>query len=81
MTVLEKCHQRGHKTRRGRSGGDEGKIQLKSSEVNTRVISRGQSKLTCEFKMAEGDVLERSFNPTPSSHKELVEVRRMAEGD
>ena len=40
---------------RYRKGG--GKIDWKSSEVNTRAVSRGQNKLIGEFKMAVGDVI------------------------
>ena len=54
MKILEKCHQSGYKTGRGRS---EGKIEWKSSEVNTRVVSRGQNELIGEFKMAADDVI------------------------
>ena len=43
--------------RKGRSGGDGGKIEWKSSEVNTRTMSRGQNELTGEFYMAAGDFL------------------------
>ena len=35
----------------------EGKIEWKSSEINTRAVSRGQNKLIGEFKMAAGDVI------------------------
>ena len=45
MIVLEKCHQSECETGKGRSGGDGEKIEWKSSEVNTRVVSRGQYKL------------------------------------
>ena len=34
-----------------------GKIEWKSSEVNTRAVSREQNELIGEFKMAEGDVI------------------------
>ena len=37
----------------GRSGGN---IEWKSSEVNTRAVSRGQNELIAEFNMAAGDV-------------------------
>ena len=40
-----------------RSGGDEGKIEWKSSEVNTRAVSRIQNELIGEFKMVLGDVV------------------------
>ena len=56
--VLEKCHQSGHKT--GRGGGVKGvgrKIEWKSSEVNTRAVSRGQNELIGKFKMAARDVI------------------------
>ena len=39
------------------SGGDGGKIEWKSSKVNTRSVSRGQNELIGEFKMAAGDVI------------------------
>ena len=35
----------------------EGKIEWKSSEVNTRAVSRGQNELIGEFNMVEGDVI------------------------
>ena len=54
MRVLEKCHRRGCETGRG---GDGGKTEWKSSEVNTRAVSRRQSELIGEFKMAAGDVI------------------------
>ena len=38
-----------------KGGGMEGKL-WKSSEVNTRAVSRGQNELIGKFKMAEGDV-------------------------
>ena len=41
----------------GGRGGDRGKIKWKLSEVNTRAVSRGQSKLIGKFKMAAGDVI------------------------
>ena len=31
--------------------------KLKSSEVNTRALSRGQNELIVKFKMAAGDVI------------------------
>jgi hypothetical protein len=37
-------------------GEDGGKIKWKSSEVNTRTVSRVQNKLIGEFKMAAGEV-------------------------
>ena len=40
-----------------RSGGDGGQIEWKSSEVNTRAVSRGQNELIGEFKAAAGDVI------------------------
>ena len=36
---------------------DGRKIEWKSSEVNTRVVSRGQKELLGKFKMAAGDVI------------------------
>ena len=42
---------------RGGRGGDGGKIKWKLSEVNIRAISRGQSELVGNFKMAAGDVI------------------------
>ena len=57
MRVLEKCHQRGCKTGRERIDGDGGKIEWKSSEVNTRAVSKGQIKLIGKFKMVAGDVI------------------------
>ena len=42
---------------RERSIGDRGKIKWKSSEVNTRTVSRVQNKLIGEFKMMAGDVI------------------------
>ena len=50
---MEKRHQSGCKTRRG----DGGKIEWKSSEVNTRAVSREQNELIGKFKMAAGDVI------------------------
>jgi len=35
----------------------EKKIEIKFSEVNIRVVSRGQNLLIGEFKMAAGDVI------------------------
>ena len=40
-----------------KGGGDGGKFEWKSSEVNTRIVSRVQNKLIGEFKMAESDVI------------------------
>ena len=40
-----------------KSGGDRGKIEWKSSEVNTRAVSREQNKWIGKFKMAEGNVI------------------------
>ena len=54
MIDSEKYHQSGCERGRGRSGG---KIEWKSSEVNTRAVSRGQNELIGEFKMAVGDVI------------------------
>ena len=34
-----------------------GKIEWKSSEVNTRAVSRGQNELIGKFKMAEDGVI------------------------
>ena len=47
---FEKCHQR-----RCETGRNEEKIEWKSSEVNTRAVSRGQNKLIGKFKIAAGD--------------------------
>ena len=47
----------GARQEKGRSGGDGGKIEWTSSEVNTRAESRGQNKLIGEFKMAAGNVI------------------------
>jgi hypothetical protein len=44
MRVLQKCHQRGYKT------GREVEGKFKSSEVNTRAVSRGQNELLGEFR-------------------------------
>ena len=52
---MEKCHQGGCKT--GRSEENEGKNKWRSSEVNTRTVSRGQNGLIGKFKMAAGDVI------------------------
>ena len=52
MRVLENCHQKGRL-----SGADRGKIEWKSTEVNTRAVSREQNKLIGKFKMAAGDVI------------------------
>ena len=41
----------------GRRGGDGRKIKWKSSEVNTRAVSRGQNKIIGKFKMVEDDVI------------------------
>ena len=56
VRVLEKCHQRGVRQEEGRSAGIEGKIEWKSSEVNTRAVSRGEKELIGKFKIAAGDV-------------------------
>ena len=53
MTVLEKCHHSVYEAGRGRTGG---KIEWKSSEDNTRAVSR-QNKLIGKFKMAAGHVM------------------------
>ena len=42
--------------KRGGMEGMEGKLN-EISEVNTRAVFRGQNKLTGEFKMAAGDVI------------------------
>ena len=44
----------GVRQKRGRSGG---KIEWKSSKVNTRAAYRGQKELIGEFKMAVGDMI------------------------
>ena len=54
MIDLEECFQSGSNTGRG---GDGGKIEWKSSEVNTRNVSRGQNELIDEFKITAGDVI------------------------
>ena len=38
-------------------GRDGGKFKRKLSEVNTRVVSRGQNELIVKFKMAVGDAI------------------------
>ena len=38
-------------------GRDGGKIKWKSSEVNTRAVSRGQNESIGKFKMTAGDVI------------------------
>ena len=38
-------------------GGDEGKFEWKSSELNTRAVPRGQNELIGKFKIAMGDVI------------------------
>ena len=43
-----KCHQ---------SGCDTGREEWKTSEVNTRAVSKGQNEMIGEFKMAAGDVI------------------------
>ena len=48
--------------RKGRSGENGGKIEWKSSEVDTSVVSRGQNKLIVEFKMAVGALAYHSHN-------------------
>ena len=40
-----------------KSGGDGGKIEWKSSEINNRAVSKGQNELIDEFKMVAGDVI------------------------
>ena len=56
MTALSNSYQ-GNEQEEGRSGGDEGKIERKLSEVNTRTVSRGQNELIGEFKIAAGGVI------------------------
>ena len=58
MRVLENCHQSGCETG---SGKNRGKIEWKSSEANTRAVSRVQNKLIGEFKMAVSDVISVSI--------------------
>ena len=41
----------------GKNGEDGGKFEWKSSEVNTRAVSREQNELIGEFKMAANDVI------------------------
>ena len=43
--------------RNRKKGGDGGKIERKLSEVNTRVVSRGQNELISKFKMVLDDVI------------------------
>ena len=50
MTVLSKSHQ-GKEEEERRSGGDEGKIGRKLSEVNTLAGCRGQNELIDKMKM------------------------------
>ena len=52
--VMEKCHQSGMRQEGGRSGG---KIEWKSSEINTRAVSRGQNELIGEFKISVDDII------------------------
>ena len=40
-------------------GRDGGKIKWELSEVDTRVVSRGQDELIGEFKIAASDVISR----------------------
>ena len=54
MRTLKKATRGGARQEEGRS---RGKINWKSSEVNTRAVSRGQNKLIREFMMAAGDVI------------------------
>ena len=44
-------------TERERSGGNGGKFEWKSPEVNTSAVSRGQYELIGKCKMAAGDVI------------------------
>ena len=55
------------------SGGDGGKIEWKSSEVNIRSVSRGQDELVDKFKIAAGDVISirDSFWSTCTFQQEL----------
>jgi hypothetical protein len=60
----------------GRGGGDGGKIEWKSSEVNTRAVSREQNELIGKFKMAademisiKGQVMEYTYIPTGIKRK------------
>ena len=57
MRVLDNCHQSGCESGRGKGRWDGGKIKQKSSEVNTRALSRGQNELIDEFKMAVGNLI------------------------
>ena len=53
--------------------GDGKKIEWKSSEVNTRAVSRGQNELTGKFKMVTRDVImktDRQENALISNSKE-----------
>ena len=51
-----KSHKSGCGTPRGENW-DGGKTECKLSEVNTRAVSRVQSELIDEFKIAAGDVI------------------------
>ena len=54
MIVMEKCHQSGCDTGRGRN---ERNVEWKLFEVDTRAVSRGLNELIGEIKMAAGDVI------------------------
>ena len=56
MAVSSKSNQI-KKQEEERCGGDEGRIEWKLSEVNTRSVSRGQNELIGKFKMAAGDAI------------------------
>ena len=43
VVYSEECQHSGYKMGRGRNGGDGVKVELKSSQVNTRAVSRGQN--------------------------------------
>ena len=63
--VTESAIRVGVRQEGGRNGG---KIEWKSSEVNTRALCRGLNKMIGEFKMAVGDVVSiRVYIPTGST--------------
>ena len=42
---------------KGKSGKDEGKIEWKSCDINTKPVSRGQNKLIGKFQRVASDVI------------------------
>ena len=75
MSVYERCHQGIAKQEAWRVGEE---IKWRLSEVNAKVVSRGQDKLIGKLKMAAGDVisirgqvLEHTYIPT-GIERELV---------